>query len=583
MNESGDQRRLSAILAADMVGYTRHMERDSDATVAAWKGARADIIDPTIASHSGRIVKHTGDGFLAEFSTVQDAVKCAIAMQGKLAECPLEFRMGVNLGDVIDDGQDIHGEGVNIAARIEALAEPGGIYISGGVHEQVRNRLHHRFEDLGEHEVKHVSAPIKVYRIVIGPPTAEVAETAANDPALPGKPSIAVLPFDNMSSDPEQEYFSDGITEDIITALSKHRWLAVIARNTSFLYKGQSVDIRRLADELSAKYVVEGSVRRAGNRIRVTAQLIDTDTGNHLWAERYDRELEDIFDVQDEITETIAARVEPEVGAAERERVARVPRRNLQAWDYYHLGAAHFFKFTAADNLEAQRLLQLSRELDPKFGEAHAWWAYATVIGMVYWETEPKQELLDEALAATNRALELDDRNAVFYNLKGRVQLARCEYSSALTECEMALSLNPALAPAYCAEGDSLSYEGRYDEAMQRFEKAVALSTNDPQRWAFLTYGALALIFKQDFETSLVWSEKAIEVPNCQYWTIAHQAVALAYLDRQDEARRSVEKLLAENPGFTTAFAEQKLFYLKRPEQLKLYLDGLLMAGVPQE
>ncbi len=467
----------------------------------------------------------------------------------------------------------------NIAARLEELAEPGGVCVSGTVYDHLAGKLDVVFDDLGEQKLKNLSRPVRVWSWT----TEDTSESRRAKPARSDKPSIAVLPFNNLSGDPEQEYFSDGITEDIITALSKHRWLAVIARNTSFGYKGQSVDIRRLADELSANYVVEGSVRRAGNRVRVTAQLIDTDTGNHLWAERYDRELEDIFDVQDEITETIAARVEPEVGAAERERVARAPRRNLRAWDYYHLGVAHFFKFTAEDNLEAQRLLQLSRELDPNFGEAHAWWAYATILGMVYWDTEPIQELLDEALAATNRALELDDQNAVFYTLKARTQLARCEYTSALTECEMAITLNPTFAPAYCALGDSLAYEGRYNEAIERFEKAVALSPHDPQRWAFLTYGALALIFKQDFETALVWTEKASEIPNCQYWTTAHKAVALAYLERQDEARRTVAKLLAEKPGFTCAFAKRKLFYLKRPEQLKLYLDGLRMASVPEE
>jgi tetratricopeptide (TPR) repeat protein len=343
------------------------------------------------------------------------------------------------------------------------------------------------------------------------------------------------------------------------------------------------VDIRRLADEIGANYVVEGSVRRAGNRIRVTAQLIDTGSGNHLWAERFDRQLEDIFDVQDEITETITARLEPEVGVAERARVARGPRKNLQAWDYYHMGVARVFKFTAEDNLEAQRFFQLSRELDTKFGEAHAWWAYATILGMTYWDTEPKQELLDEALTATNRALELDDQNAVFYGLKARIQLARCEYTSALIEGEMAIKLNPTYAGAFCGLGDSLNYEGRYDEAIVKFEKAVALSPNDPQRWAYLTYGALTLIFKQDFETALVWIEKAIEIPNCQYWTTAHKAVALAYLERRDEARQTVEKLVAEKPGFTCEFAERKLFYLKRPDQLKLYMDGLRLAGVPEE
>lgn len=579
-------RRLAAIFAADAVGYSRLMEANEDATLTTLNSFR-QFIGECVSKRRGRVFGSAGDSMIAEFASPVDAVRCAVEVQQELEtrnsalpdDRRMQFRIGINLGDVVAEGGNLHGNGVNIAARLEKLAEPGGICLSGAVYDHLPGKLDIPFDDLGERKLKNLSRPVHVWSWSSGDtPKQQHAEPARSD-----KPTIAVLPFDNMSGDAEQEYFSDGITEDIITALSKHRWLAVVARNTSFGYKGQPVDIRRLAGEMGADYVVEGSVRRAGNRVRVTAQLIDTNSGNHLWAERFDRQLEDIFDVQDEITDTITARVEPEVGAAERERVARAPRRNLRAWDYYHLGVAHFYKFTGEDNLEAQRLLQLSRELDPNFGEAHAWWAYATILGMVYWDTEPEQEILDEALAAAKRALGLDGQNAVFHAVKARVQLARCEYTSALTECEMATALNPTFAAAHCALGDSLAYEGRYDEAIDRFEKAIALSPNDPQRWAFLTYGALALIFKQDFETALVWTEKASVVPNCQYWTIAHEAVALAHLDRRDEAVRSVEKLLAEKPGFTAAFAKRKLFYLKRPEQMELYLDGLRIAGVPED
>ena len=332
------------------------------------------------------------------------------------------------------------------------------------------------------------------------------------------KPSIAILPFNNMSGDAEQEYFADGLTEDMITALSKHRWLEVVARNTTFAYKGQSPNIRTLADELGVDYIVEGSVRRSGQRIRVTAQLIDTTTGNHVWAERYDRLLEDIFDVQDEITATIIGRVEPEIGTAVRQKVQRAPRRSLHAWDCYHLGLASFYKFTAVGNREAQKLLQQSRELEPEFSEAHAWWAYATILGMVYWDKDPDPALMDEALAATRLAVSLDSQNAMLYMLMGRVQLARREYRSALAENETAIRLNPTLAPAYCALGDSLAYEGRYDEAIAYFEKAVNMSPNHPQLWAFLTYGALANIFDGQFEIALEWAERAGDIPNCQYW-----------------------------------------------------------------
>jgi TolB-like protein/Tfp pilus assembly protein PilF len=395
------------------------------------------------------------------------------------------------------------------------------------------------------------------------------------------RPTIAVLPFVNMSGDADQEYFSDAITQDIITNLSKHRWLDVIARNTSFGYKGKDVDALQLADDLGANYVVEGSVRRSGNRIRVTAQLVDAGTASQKWSDRYDNDLEDVFAVQDEITAKIVARLEPEIGAAERRKVASVERHDLAAWDCFHLGIYHFFKFTSADNQKAQELLQKSRDLDPTFGEAHAWWAYAVILGMVYWDTDPSPELMDEALVASSHALELDDQNAVFYALKARVQLARCEYASALTENEMAIGLNPTFAAAHCGLADSLAYEGRYDEAIERFEKAIELSPNDPQRWAFLTYGALAHIFNRDFDSAVKWADRASEVPNCQYWTTAHKAVALAYLGHQDKAKGSVSKLLKERQDFSVEFAKKKLFYLKDPEQLRMYLEGLALAGVP--
>lgn len=396
-----------------------------------------------------------------------------------------------------------------------------------------------------------------------------------------GRPTVAVLPFVNMSGDPGQEYFSDGITQDIITRLSRYHWLNVVARNTTFAYKGLAIDVRRTAQELHVHYMVTGSVRRSSTRIRVTAELIDAGTGDHQWAEQYDRELEDVFLVQDQITENIVAQLEPQIGRAERQKVAHTKPTDLQAWDCYHLGVAHFFRFTAQDNREAQRLFQKSREMDTGFGEAHAWWAYATILGMLYWDTEPARDLLDAALAATERALELDDQNAVFYMLKARVQVARREYDGALIENETAISLAPTLAGAHCGLGDTLACLGRYENAIVRFEKALELSPHDPQRWAFLTYGALALIFKRDFETAVHWANKADEIPNRQYWTAAHKTVALAYLGLHDEARACAADLVAENRNFTRAFAERKLFYLKQPMQLPMYLAGLTMAGVP--
>ncbi len=583
------QRRLAAIVSADVVGYSRLMGVDETGTLAALRAHRAELIDAKIAEHGGRIVKTMGDGLLLEFPSVVDATQCMVEIQLGMAgrnegvdeDRRITFRVGVNLGDIIIEGEDILGDGVNIAARLQEIADPGGVTISGRVHDDVRNRLDTGFTDVGEQSLKNISHPIRVWQWSPAGPAPVDPMTTDATLSLPDEPSIAVLPFKNMSGDPEQDYFADGLTEDIITALSKHHWLEVVARNTTFAYKGKSSDIRQIAKDIGADYIVEGSVRRSGQRIRITAQLIDARSGSHVWAERYDRELEDIFDVQDEITEIIVGRVEPEIGYAIRQKVQRTPRRDLHAWDCYHLGIASFYKFTAEGNLEAQRLLQHSREFDPRFAEAHAWWAWAIILGMVYWDTEPNPTLMDEALAAVQQALALDNQSALIKFIMARVQLARREYRSAFSHSEAAVRLNPTLAPAFCALGDSLAYEGRYEDSIVHFEKAVEMSPNHPQLWAFLSYGALVLLFMREFEKALNWAERASDVPNCQYWAFAHAAVALAYLDQPNEARQMVERLLAMQPAFTRTFAEKKLFYLERPEQLALYLDGLDKAGVP--
>ena len=406
------------------------------------------------------------------------------------------------------------------------------------------------------------------------------AKDAAAQKITISRPRILILPFHNLSNQASQEYFSDGISTDIITMLSKHKWLEVIARNTSFGYKKQVIDVRELATELRLNYLVEGSVQLVDKRIRINCHLIDSSEGLQIWGEKYDRELSDVFALQDEITETIVSRLEPEIGFAERNKVVMSRPANLQAWDCYHLGIYHFFKFTGQDNIEAQRLLKQSQSLDDNFGEAYAWWAYAVVLGMVYWQTQPTQPLLDQALAACDKALSLDRQNATFYALRARVKLARCEYQGAITENNMAISLNPTFAAAHCGLGDSLAYEGRYEESIESFKHAISLSPNDPQMWAFLTYGALACIFKRDFAQALAWCDQAYSIPNCQYWTLAHKVVALAYLGNLDAAARVTQELLDSMPEFSIAFAEQKLFYLKMPEQKAMYLQGLSMAGL---
>jgi TolB-like protein/DNA-binding winged helix-turn-helix (wHTH) protein len=330
-----------------------------------------------------------------------------------------------------------------------------------------------------------------------------------------GKPTVAVLPFNNMSGDPGQEYFSDGITEDIITVLSKHRSLLVIARNSAFAFKGHSSDVRRIGTELCADYIVEGSVRKIGQGVRITAHLIEAEGGRLLWAEQYDRDLEDIFELQDEITRTIVAHIEPSIGAAERLRVERKPPQSLQAWDLFHLGTGHLYKFTAEDNREAQRLLRRAGGLDPKLAQAHAFLSYAIVLGMLYFDAEPDDGLLNEALGLARQGVQLDDQDALIRFIHGRVMLARGAYRDALAELGTALELNPSSPAVYCGLGDTLAYEGRFGEAIPYFEKAINLSPYDPQRWAFYSYGALAQLFALKFDKALEWAGAAIRIPNC--------------------------------------------------------------------
>lgn len=394
------------------------------------------------------------------------------------------------------------------------------------------------------------------------------------------RPTVAVLAFENLSGEAGEAHLADGVTGDIIATLARHRWLNVVSRNTMMQFHGRAADLPEIARRTGAAYVVEGSVRRSGSRMRVSVQLIDARTGRCLWTERYDRDSEDLFEIQDDIVQTLTAQVEPAIGYEERRRiVSAAGSRDLRAWESFQLGVAHVFKFTGQDNRKAQDLLQRAREQDPQFGDAHAWWAYAVVLGTVYWDTAPTPACLDSALAATAKALALDDRNALFYALKARVQLARGEYESAIEGNRIAIDLNPSLAAAHCGLADSLTFLGRYDEAIARFEKAIALSSNDPQRWAFYTYGALALVLQGRFARAIEWADHALEIPNRQYWTLAHKAVALAKLGRLEEARRTLGFAIDEQPALSIRFARDKLYYIKQAPQLSFYLDGLAQAG----
>ncbi len=404
-----------------------------------------------------------------------------------------------------------------------------------------------------------------------------------SSPADQDRPVVAVLPFADLSPDSRHAHVARGFTQDVIAALSKHRWLRVLTGAATAGLAGHPDVVGHLQEKFGVRYAVEGTIRLDGGRLRVSAGLTDTAAGTCLWADRFDRTFQDLFDVLDELTDMLVATVEPEVGYAERNRSGRRPRTDLGTWDLFHLGSYRFFQFTREDNREAQRLLNRCRELEPDFADAHAWWAYAVVLGMVYWDTEPTPDLLDAAIRATEQALRSDDQNAVFHVLHGRVQLARREYGAALATNERAVDLNPTFATAYCGMGDSLCYEGRYPEAIEQFEHAVALGSHDPQLWAFRTYGALALLFAHRFDEAVDWTTHASALPNCQYWTTAHRVVALAQSGHVAQARAEVPDLLEQCPGFSVGYADRKLFYLKQADQRELYLSGLRAAGVPEQ
>jgi len=574
MSNSSQYKRLSAVLMADIAGYTRLIETDTDGTVASWQAARAEVIDPKIAEHAGRIVKLTGDGFLAEFSTVQDAVKCAIAMQNALVTSPLDFRMGVNLGDVIDDGSDIHGEGVNIAARIEAIAAPGGVCISGIVFESVRNRIEVRFVDLGEHNVKHVSAPVRVWH---WRPCQLASGALGSDAllALPDKPSIAVLPFDNMSGDPEQEFFADGIAEEIITSLSRFRSLFVIARNSSFSFKGSSIDVRRIARDLGVRYVVEGSVRKSGSRVRISAQLIDATSGSHLWADRFDGSLDDVFDLQDEITEKIVVAVEPEIQARERERARRKPPESLDAWELLQRGLFHFYHINETDHAKAISLFKQAIALDPEFAAAHAHLAYAI------WGSRTAESLAS-ARASAQRAVSLDPNEPMAHFALGRVHVFSGEPEMAIAEMQTAIAINPNDALAHYGLGQAYWYgAGEVERALPHFDTALRLSPRSPLRWLSLMLKGSALSMLGRHDEAITVCREACQFPDAGFLPRMHLAEALAEAGQMEEARAAVERAVEIQPDFSIAYLRGQ-FVNMHDRTLKSLLNSLRKAGVPE-
>ena len=588
MAEREIERRLAAILAADVVGYSRLMEADEAGTLATMKAHRRELWTPVTARHGGRVVGTAGDSLLVEFGSAVAAVKCAVAVQRGMAERNADLpdrlrmllRIGVNIGEVIVDDEDIYGEGVNIAARLEALCEPGGVALSGNVQEQVQGKLDESLEDTGEHKVKNIARPIRVWRWSEAAGARPMVSEIEPLP-LPDKPSIAVLPLDNMSGDPEQEYFSDGITEDIITALSHVRWLFVIARNSTFAYKGKSPDIREVARDLGVRYVLEGSVRKGGNKVRISAQLIDAQTGNHVWAQRYDRDLDDIFALQDEMTETIVAAIEPELASVERERARRKPPGSLDAWECYQRGLWHLYQFDRDANAEAQGFFRRAIELDPNFAPGHAGLGDALYLSMMHGYAESHAETLSQGFEAARRAVALDGKDAGARFTLGRLYYMKREHDASIAELKTAVALNPSFANAYLGLGTALIYSGKAAEAIGPTDNALRLSPHDPYLWIFMVARALAHLQLKEYEGALDWSTQAIRHPSAEITAYFSYACSLGHLGDHDEGRKAIAEVLRRKPDFSPEYVANILPY-KDPADLDHLLEGLRKAGLPE-
>jgi adenylate cyclase len=577
----GTQRRLAAIVSVDVVGYSRLMGVDEAGTLAALRNHRAELIDGKIAEHGGRIVKTMGDGLLLEFSSVVDATQCVIDVQRAMAmrNEPVDeakrivFRIGVHLGDLVVEEDDIFGDGINIAARLETVCEAGGVAISGTAHENISGRIEVGFVDAGDQQLKNISRPVRVWQWK--PAETSTAATAEVLP-LPDKPSIAVLPFDNMSGDPEQEYFSDGITEDIITALSRIRQLFVMARNTSFTFKGRAIDVRTVARDLGVRYILEGSVRKAGNRVRITAQLIDGATGDHLWAERYDRELDDIFAVQDEITQVVAGALEPEITKAEFERARRTPPGNLDAWSRYQLGMHHFHQVTPDDNDLAQEHFRAAIDLDPSFSAPHASLARTYSRGAMTTLAEDMESQFQFSLAAANEAVSLDREDAYAHASLG-FALHHHDAAAAIRAFNEAISINPNLAVAHFGIGMAYIAGGQPENAQTHLETAMRLSPRDPISHIFSGIMGTARFALQDFEGAVEWSSNA-QLARSQPGRIGTMRLAaLAQLGRETEMVKERDAMLERIPHLTISHA-----VASNPGMGPAYAEGLRLAGVPE-
>lgn len=593
-----EQRRLAAIVAADVVGYSRLMGRDESGTLARLRVHRKQRFEPLLARHGGRLVKLTGDGALAEFPSAVDALSAAIEFQQAMTEAnqdqaddtAIVFRIGLHLGDLIVDGDDLYGDGVNVAARLEAEAPAGGIVISGNVHDAVSGRLKARFDDLGELALKNIERTVRAYRTkwdaLDWPPTtpdATVASAstaaAASDPAraLSGKPAIAVLPFINMSGDPEQEFFADGLTEDILTELSRFRDLFVVSRNSVFVYKGKAVNVQAVAKELGVQYIAEGSVRKAGNRVRISIQLIEAETDRHLWAERYDRELKDIFDIQDEVTGTIAAILPGRVAAAASERVKRKAPENLAAWELVLTAKRLHHNSSPAENVEALRLLGRAIALDPGYAHAHAWRACTLGQSFVNGWCADRDAVLAEVKEEVRVAQNLDDNDSDVHRLLAAINLSfQHDHGRALHHQERALALNANDDLIVVQQGEVLTWIGRGEEGVEWIRKAMRLNPYHPERfWSHL--GRAYFVARRYREAAEAFARLTQPDPG----NLAMLAACRAAIDDVSATQALVSDLLARAPDFTVG-AHLAMQHYQHAEDREHHRTMLVRTGLPE-
>jgi TolB-like protein/class 3 adenylate cyclase len=586
------ERRLAAVLAADVAGYSRLMGIDEEGTLSRLKAIRKSLVDPAIASHRGRIVKTTGDGMLVEFASAVDAVRCATAIQRDIArqnhglpqDTRLEFRVGIHVGDIITDDNDIFGDGVNIAARLEGIAEPGGICISDDAYRQVRAKVDAAWVDLGPQKLKNISEPMRSWRIEQDVHKA-VARSRPDDNtalALPDKPSIAVLPFQNMSGDQEQEYFADGTVEDIITALSRSKLLFVVSRNSTFTYKGRAVDIRQVSRELGVRYVLEGSVRKSGKRVRVTAQLIDASTDAHIWADRFDSDLEDVFDLQDRITSSVIGAISPRLERAELERAQRKPTENLRAYDYYLRAQFSLYHQSRESNIEALGLAKIAISLDPNYALAHAF--AANIFGQrkaFGWSVDPAQDRL-EAHQFAERSLQLDKDDALVLAFAGQtISFVLEEVEKGVAILARAVALDPNLVAARNWYGWSNLYLGNIDVAIEQLNASLRLSPLDPRLFIPLSAMSYAHFFAGRYEEGIAWGKCAMQIQSNFPGGPRSLMANLAMAGRIAEAQQVCAESLRTNPNYRISQIKQMTPY-RRAEFVEKLGHAFRLAGLPE-